>query len=1284
MTKFSISRLLLLLLFAVPESVYSAGADSSSRYSFKQITRENGLSILAVECCMQDSRGFMWFGTTLGLNFYDGYRTTNYIPKSNESSVAMNAVVNSIIETKDGKLWLATANGCCVFDYDTGEFTPFRCSNPKFGGAIYDICVDHDGFVWILNSEGLFKVNPESHATQYFPNPDNVKCKDIMCTRHGDILVTTHQGIIYRYSINGEREQKYTVLTDKERRDAVELSCVDETSSGDIVVATMHHGARLLNLRSGKTAILFSSFGEGRNTNINSILARKNGEIWFGTEQGIYVYDHGIKCHITKGYDSNSLTDNAIHSLFEDRDAGVWVGTFFGGVCYLPNISRDFVTTMAMNTSGDIVANVIREIIPAEDGGLWVGTEDGGLCYYNTVTSSLEERRLDFNGRPISGNIQSLLLMGKDLYIGTHDEGIYVYDTESKRVRDWISSTTHPNLRCYAIVHLYPIDSNKLLVGTVSGMYTLDTTSGKIGTVDGMDDTFIHYIYTTRNHSVLVASILSGLYRITSVDGHKYSSRRLRTEHNDLTTLFEDSKGRLWIGTNTHGLFRYNLSTETMTSMNLYFNSSSIAVYRIMEDTDGTLWITTSDGLYQLDIENENVIRYGLQNSLPTDQFNFNSGYKDDSGNFYLGSLKGLVTFNRFSLHNNRKYYDVYFTDYCKDASSFTLNLTVPLFFSSQTLWFRYRLEGLDDGWIISRGAPTIKYANLNPGKYTFVVEATNINGLWSGHCSRMEIEIEQNPFLSPLAITFYALIVVMLGIYLGINRRRRMLEHRQHRIQKMRSEIEKEALNDKIKFFTDITHEIRTPLSLITGCLERIRKREVIESPSTDNDVVVLNHNTERLLNLTNQLLDFRKMEVSSYAMYFDNVDLKPVVREIYESFTPAMSERGIQCQLFIPNEDCMVVADKEAVIKIITNMISNAMKYCDKVVSVCLGCTEPDKAEVFVKVSNDGTLIPEGERQNVFKPFYQVYKEGANTTINGTGIGLSLSLKLAELQNGRFEYDTSDDKNNFIFTLSNTCNEQSEALDSDRTTILVVDDEFELRQFISEDLAEQYNVIQAPNGKIALDIIEDQTVSLIVTDIMMPVMNGIELCKAIKEDMRFCHIPVIVLTAKVSLNDHLEALESKSDAYIEKPFHTKVLISQINNLLANRKLLCTSYLQSPYSITDNVATNNLDKQFLDRLNQYVIESIHDENLTIELLAERMNMSTSTLYRKVKQLTSVSPQEFVKCCKLKKAAELLARGNMPIKQVAEETGFSSTTYFTTCFMKQFGITPGKFKRSEK
>ena len=1283
MTKFSISRLLLLLLFAVPESVYSAGADSSPRYSFKQITRENGLSILSVECSMQDSRGFMWFGTTLGLNFYDGRTIRNFIPHYSGTSVSADAVVNSIVETNDGRLWLATANGCCVFDYDTGEFTPYVCDRPEYGGSFFDMAIDKDGSVWAINGNGLFRINLHDGTTSFFGNKGKVRYNDVLCTKRGDIWVASRSGSLYRYRKESCDFRRYDVLTAEEQTSNVKLGPIAENPTGDIIVSTLYHGARLFSPLSGKARILFGSFGEDSNTRINSILARKDGEIWFGTENGIYIYNDGIRCHITKGYDSNSLTDNAIHSLFEDRDAGVWVGTFFGGVCYLPNISRDFVTTMATNASGDIVANVIREIIPAEDGGLWVGTEDGGLFFYDTRLRSLEERVLEWNDMPVSKNIQSFLMFGKNLLIGTQNEGLYVYDTKKKCVTDHVIIDTCTTSRLNFIVKLHDLGNGRLLIGTMSGLLSYDLNSREIKSVKNMDGKFIHYIYKTRNETILAATIQNGLYQIT-YDGSSYKSRKMNTSYNDLTTLFEDSRGNLWIGTNTHGLFTYDISTQTMTSANTCFSSSDIAIYKIMEDADGILWITTSDGLYRLDIENGNVIRYGLQNSLPTDQFNFNSGYQDNSGNFYLGSLKGLVTFNRNSLHNSRRYYDVYFTDYSKDASSFSLNLSVPLFSSSQSLWFRYRLEGLDTDWIISRGASTIKYANLNPGKYTFVVEATNINGLWSGHCSRMEIEIEHNPFLSPLAMTIYVLIVAILGTYLGINRRRRMLEHRQHRIQKMRSEIEKEALNDKIKFFTDITHEIRTPLSLITGCLERIRKREVIESPSADKDVVVLNHNRERLLNLTIQLLDFRKMEVSSYAMYFDNVDLKPVVRGIYESFTPAMSERGIQCQLFIPNEDCMVVADKEAVIKIITNMISNAMKYCDKVVSVCLGCTEPDKAEVFVKVSNDGTLIPEGERQNVFKPFYQVYKEGANTTINGTGIGLSLSLKLAELQNGRFEYDTSDDKNNFIFTLSNTCNEQSEALDSDRTTILVVDDEFELRQFISEDLAEQYNVIQAPNGKIALDIIEDQTVSLIVTDIMMPVMNGIELCKAIKEDMRFCHIPVIVLTAKVSLNDHLEALESKSDEYIEKPFHTKVLISQINNLLANRKLLCTSYLQSPYSITDNVATNNLDKQFLDRLNQYVIESIHDENLTIELLAERMNMSTSTLYRKVKQLTSVSPQEFVKCCKLKKAAELLARGNMPIKQVAEETGFSSTTYFTTCFMKQFGITPGKFKRSEK
>ena len=397
--------------------------------------------------------------------------------------------------------------------------------------------------------------------------------------------------------------------------------------------------------------------------------------------------------------------------------------------------------------------------------------------------------------------------------------------------------------------------------------------------------------------------------------------------------------------------------------------------------------------------------------------------------------------------------------------------------------------------------------------------------------------------------------------------------------------------------------------------------------------------------------------------------------------------------------------MADEEALTKIFSNLLGNAMKFSEHKVSITIITKDLDSTspKVLVSVQNDGPRIPHNEVEQIFKPFYQYYGNQSNATIKGSGLGLSLAKSLVQMHNGTLDYDETDTTlNTFLLTLPIAVNEdvkqkanrvKSENDDTiitdeskpatttstSKPTILVVDDEHELREFICEELENHYDVLQAENGHEALQILAKENVMLVITDIMMPIMDGTELCKHIREDISICHIPIIVLTAKVSMQDHINALNSQADAYIEKPFASEQLLAQVSNLLKGRELLRSTYLKSPYASVLSVASNSLDKQFLSRLTEYVTSHVDDNDLSVEKMAEEMNMSTSTLYRKVKSVTTFSPLDFIRVIRLKKAAELLASGNYRIKEVAAMLKFSSQAYFTSCFMKQFGITPSDF-----
>lgn len=1244
---------------------------------------------------LQDSRGFMWFGTQLGLNCFDGSNIRHFFP--DEGNGLPSATINVLAESADSLLWIGTTRGLAIYDYYHSQFVSKFEAISSITEHIVDITSDHDGNMWVVDTKGLHKMWDEGRSSRFFPTKDNFVPSHVVCANSGRIWVVSHNGDLFLYDATRDKFSCFPILTQEERENAIHPNNLVETTGGSLLITTQRGGARLFDPATFKVTTLFTNDDKGQPIYIHTVLHRGNDEFWFGTEHGISVYslrETAFIRHIVKEPSNPaSLSDNAVHALYEDRESGIWIGTYFGGVNYLPAGTRDFRTLLPADIQGKPIANVVREIIPDTRGGLYVGTEDGGLCHYdpsNGLFTCIKD--MEWKGKAITNNIQGLLVTGDSLWIGTFDEGLYIYDMQSSSiVAHFHSHAISDGLQSNAVVQVFCTSDNEILVGTMAGMYHYQPASQTFEPIAGLRYSFVHCIYETLSHEILVATFNNGLWRLDRPLGR---ATRMPTQFEDLTTIFEDTSHRLWIGTNTHGLFLYDRSTERMKAYDTNLSHPNISICKILEDDNGFLWISTSDGLFCLNKSTYEIVRYGLHNSLPTDQFNFNSGYLNAKGEIYIGTLSGMIAFNSADIQQQKKNYSVFFTDFVQQASSFSVNFSVPVFSSAQSLWFRYWLDGVDQEPIVSQGLQKVQYNNLTPGHYTLQVEASTINGLWSGRCSTLEFDVPYLPLRSPFALFCYALMTLLLIAFFIYYYRRLSLQRRKARIKAMRDQLEKETLNDKIKFFTDITHEIRTPLTLINGSLDRLSKMEAQAEKAGDSSSLktqqenaevlsVMRRNTNRLLGLVNQLLDFRRVEAKSYPLNVHLIDFRKLVTDIYNTFTISARQKDMSFDLTTEPAACQVMGDSEALTKIVTNMLSNALKYGKSRVNVSLKQTIDTTMSAVLRVSNDGVLIPDAELQNIFKPFHQVYHEGENTTINGTGLGLPLARRMAELHNGTLSYDKSQGVNVFVLTLPLSQDEKmpSTVKKNDRPTVLFVDDEIELRHFVSQDLSSNYNVIEADNGQQAIDILSNQMVNLIVTDIMMPVIDGIELCKRVKNDSRFCHIPVIMLTAKVSLRDHIEALEAHSDAYIEKPFHTQQLMAQIDNLLLGRQLLSKTFAQSPYALTENVARNELDRQLLDSLTQFVLVNMQDSSITVEQMAEHVNMSVSTLYRKVKSLTSMSPQEFIRFSKLRRAAEMLAEGGRSIKQVAELTGFSSVQYFSSCFMKQFGVTPGKFER---
>ena len=1318
--------LLLIFLFLV---VANASAEN---YYFKRYDKENGLSQQTVFCAVQDSRGFLWFGTKVGLNRFDGTKFKNYVSDPEQPNSLPNNTVLALAEAPDGSLWLGTSDGLCTYNPEKDTFAPFTSLDLTIEGSIDNLVFDKQGNLWVINSKGIYCLDIKTGNHRFFSAADFFIPTGITVTQSGSVWILGLDGNIYLFNPQRMDFSSYPILTKEEKTKHILLYKILECSNGDLVVTTDRIGIRRFSPNNGQVEVLFRNDAQNNPIYIHTAIQRNKDEFWLGTESGIHIYQLGVGfiAHLQKSYnDAYSLSDNAIHMLLKDREEGIWVGTFFGGVNYLSNNNTLFDKYLPKDERGNIRANVIREIHPDEDGNLWVGTEDGGLCYFDTQTKTFRAlTHLKWEGRSISRNIQCLLVDKNKIWIGTFDSGIYLLDLASQKIISHFNSENIASgLQVNGIVCFKKTSFNEILVGTMGGLYRYVESENKFEVVPDLNWGLVHSVYEDLEHTLWVVTMGRGLFTFKYNGMHeKMEVKTIPFISNYITTIFEDSRKRLWIGTEGNGIFLYDRTDGTFAQTLSKLDYSGQIIYQIIEDATGILWITTSNGLLHYDPDQKTLSRFTTLNGLPIDQFNYNSGYQDRIGNIYFGSLKGIISFSPENFVKSSEPLKVFFTGFQVfnkeietyqpdsplkrsiiftdkiilryDQSTFSIDFAIPTYSVAQNVWYRYKLEGVDREWIVSQGPKKLYYTKLPPGKYILHVQASRESGTWAGESSLLTIIVTPPFWNMPLAYFLYGFVTLTVLALLFIRYRKKTKEKERRQIEQLQNEKYKEILQAKISFFTNITHEIRTPLTLIMGSLNRIIKSGEKGLAENEN-IAVMSKNTQRLLDLVNQLLDFRKIESSTFLMSFVKLDIKHLLEETYSRFTPIAQTRCIDFQLSMPDDDCEIIADKEALIKILSNMLNNAIKFCDHVVEVSLvQMQREDNSIVRIRVNNDGERIPKDVALDIFKPFFQYFGEDAKVSVKGSGLGLPLAKSLAEMHNGTFYLDESiTEINSFVLDLpleqhdiaepehspfykeSRSVEGSKDYVHKNMYNILVVDDEIELRQFVCEELAPQYNVLVADNGKQALEILENHVVSLIISDLMMPVMDGIELCKSVKTNIKYCHIPIVVLTAKVSLQAHIDVLESKADAYIEKPFSTEHLLAQVSNLLANRELIRSTFVRSPHAHIISVASNSIDEKFMEKMSDYVMSNLSDSCLSVEGLAEYMNMSMSTLYRKVKAITSLPPNDFIRLCRLKKAAEILAKGDLRINEVAESLGFSTTSYFTSCFMKQFGITPSEF-----
>ncbi len=1324
----------------------SAGATTMPLhpYYFTQLDVRNGLSENNVKCIIQDSWGFMWFGTKNGLNRFDGVNIKHYDVDDLQKGMG-NHNISRFFEDSERRLWIGTDRGVYVFDPMTERFSHFDKKTPDGKGVtnwIAGIDADTDGNMWIISpDEGAFRYNMNTQQMSVYADcftRSGVKVKpECVCVRaNGEVWIGTEGAGIFRY--DAAVDKFHQVLADRQGKSLDSRNIFAICDYGDLIAVGEHEGC--LFAYNPNTNELTELCPEANYKIIRS-LVYTGKELFVGTQEGLFIIaDTGEVTHIKEEkFNPYGLSDNIIYSLYCDRDNGIWLGTGFSGVNYMPRkgiVFRNFIPNHGDNS---LTSRCLRDIQTDSMGRPWIASERGTLHIYD------KEKFIKVNVPTYKGgeNRLSLMAYGDKMWSGVFKNGLDVIDIKTFQVKHY--SPSELGLSSEGSVYSLCRDQhNNVWMGTGAGLYfcaAQDLDKMKFTFVEALGTYWVHDILQDTSGWLWIASMGNGIMAYNPETGEtrnilpgKDGSGLLS---NSLSSLTFDQNGNIWFSTDRGGICKLDPKTMKTISYSTEAGLPDDVAYKILEDKKGNLWFGTNQGLVRFNDVTHNVTIYRNTNGLVSNQYSYKSAIELNDGTFLFGGVEGLVSFNPLLATSDTSERRVHITNVRvndrelrpsengiiqtnilhsdkivlpNDISSIAFDISSLLYSGVERDSYEYMLEGVDKTWMKCIDRNSIFYSQLQPGNYTLRVRITGDKT----NETKFSVIIKSPWYATIWAYLVYALLFFGIAISLYWRMRNNQIRNMARKEERYKEAKDKEVLNAKISFFTDVTHEIRTPLTLIKGSVENIIERPK-ENSLVEKNIFAIHKNCNRLLNLVNQLLDFRKVNMNTMTMYFTKVDICSLISAMVERFEPSIVGAGKQITLTFDESPIVIPMDKEAVTKIMSNLLNNARKYSDTFIRIHVGRTANG---VEVEVINDGDRIPNDKKDEIFTPFVRLNE--AHTS-SGSGIGLPLARSLAELHNGSLNLDTQSDYNRFVLVLpasqenvvdmvtddvqfeadidemviehvkiETDASEKGQAAmkksapfswktEKDLYTLLIAEDNEELNSMLVEKFTPYYNIISVSNGQEALNKIRTTRIDLVVSDILMPVMDGMKLTEQMKSDIEINHIPIVLLTARGSFDFRMEGLKAGADAYIEKPFSFTYLHQQVETLLSNRRRERESFVHKPYLPVQNSNINKHEEEFLKKVSELIIAHIREPEFNVERLASEMCMSRSSLHRKIKELSNMTPIDFIRLIRLKKAGELIREYNYHTNEVCEMVGITSPSYFIKLFSKQFGMTPKEF-----
>ncbi len=1268
----------------------------------------------------------MWFGTKDGLNRYDGISFKIFKDRTDNPNGLKQAFITTLFEDKKGNIWVGTDVGVYIYNPYTEHFEHFVL--PAQNGKVIDRTINkitgggENKIFLVVDGLGLFVYDIKQQRLVNYTFPNNDSLRDIQIDKHGTIWLSFYKGLYFTED-NFKTLNPYISRTGEESFKDEPITAIYSGTSNKMYLGSEKNGLIELDLAARQSRKLALSPIAETPVYVRCLYPYSPEELWVGTETGVYIYNLKTRASVHLQNDKSdlfSISDNAIYSLCKDREGGMWIGSYFGGVNYYPKQTTYFEKYYPTNDRKTLQGQRVREIVKGEGDELWIGTEDAGLFRFNSSTKIF--KHIEASSK--FSNIHGLCMDGDDIWVGTFSKGVHVINTVTGSIKSYTADDSPSTIQDNYVFSILKSSTGHIYLGTSLSLIKYDKTNGKFERVPELDHNLVYDIKEDTKGNLWVATYANGVFRYDALskkwEHFRHTDKKGSLPYDKVLSIFEDSNNQIWLTTQGKGFCRFDSQSKTFIPYPLSGGAVHGVVYQIIEDDSGFLWLTTNNGLIRFQPSDGSIKTFTAASGLLSDQFNYKSSFKTEEGNILLGCISGLISFNPNTFVENTYVPPIYITDFLlfskpttvggrnsplqksilfsdsitlkHDQNHFSLRIAALSYQAPQINPLQYKLEGIGEDWQNVTETSLISYSNLRSGKYIFRVRGANNDQLWNPEEKVLFIEILPPFYLTTWAYMVYILIAIAVSFLLFRFLRNRQKLRQRLFVQELEQSKEREIHDAKIRFFTNITHEIRTPLTLIKGPLENIIVKKDIRDTDTLEDLHIMKQNTDRLLSLTNQLLDFRKTEKEGFLLNLSEYNISTILSEIHQSFSPLIKEYGRVFVLKMDTDSFYAFIDKEAFIKIITNLFSNAIKYAEKNIEASL-ITDTSGDTFEICVESDGHLISPEHYEDIFKPFTRFnHPDQMNTP--GTGIGMYLARTLAELHNGTLKLIASADSNKFLLTIpkyqegtirveeggDDDFNEIHIEPSDGSHTLLIVEDSHDMQRFIKKILPEKYNILIASNGEEALELLKNNFVTLVISDITMPRMTGIELCQQIKSDINYSHIPVLLLTAKTNIQSKIEGMDVGADAYIEKPFSPEYLAAMVANLINSREKLKETFLKNPMVMSNSMISTEADKEFLNTLRDVIHQHINNADLKMEDIAESLNMSRASFYRKIKGLLDMKPNEYLRLERLKMAAHLIKENKYPIGEISYIVGFNSPSYFAKCFQDQFGMLPKDYR----